>query len=88
VAGSAGEDGRLRPPAAGASAAEGRALDVLGAALDDWVREYNAARPHQSLETCRPVTPAELGPYAPLVIFAVGTGVRPEEAALTGATSI
>jgi transposase InsO family protein len=29
------------------------------AALDDWVREYNAERPHQSLETRAPVTPAE-----------------------------
>jgi transposase InsO family protein len=29
------------------------------AALDDWVREYNADRPHQSLETRAPVTPAE-----------------------------
>jgi transposase InsO family protein len=29
------------------------------AALDDWVREYNADRPHQSLETREPVTPAE-----------------------------
>jgi transposase InsO family protein len=29
------------------------------AALDDWVREYNADRPHQALETRAPVTPAE-----------------------------
>jgi transposase InsO family protein len=29
------------------------------AALDDWVREYNAQRPHQALETHAPVTPAE-----------------------------
>ena len=29
------------------------------AALDDWVREYNAERPHQALETRQPVTPAE-----------------------------
>jgi transposase InsO family protein len=29
------------------------------AALDDWVREYNAARPHQALDTAAPVTPAE-----------------------------
>jgi transposase InsO family protein len=29
------------------------------AALDDWVREYNAIRPHQALETRAPVTPAE-----------------------------
>jgi transposase InsO family protein len=29
------------------------------AALDDWVREYNADRPHQSLETRAPVTPVE-----------------------------
>src|SRR4051812_50005485 len=29
------------------------------AALDDWVREYNADRPHQALDTKRPVTPAE-----------------------------
>jgi transposase InsO family protein len=29
------------------------------AAIDDWVREYNAERPHQSLETRAPVTPAE-----------------------------
>jgi Integrase core domain len=29
------------------------------AALDDWVREYNADRPHQSLETRAPVTPAD-----------------------------
>jgi hypothetical protein len=29
------------------------------AALDDWVREYNADRPHQSLELRAPVTPAE-----------------------------
>ncbi len=29
------------------------------AALDDWVREYNADRPHQSLEPRAPVTPAE-----------------------------
>jgi transposase InsO family protein len=29
------------------------------AAIDDWVREYNADRPHQSLELSAPVTPAE-----------------------------
>src|SRR3954463_13164394 len=29
------------------------------AALDDWVRSYNAERPHQSLETRAPVTPAD-----------------------------
>jgi transposase InsO family protein len=29
------------------------------AALDDWVREYNAERPHQALETKVPVAPAE-----------------------------
>src|SRR3954453_23348685 len=29
------------------------------AAVDDWVREYNATRPHQSLELREPVTPAE-----------------------------
>jgi transposase InsO family protein len=29
------------------------------AALDDWVREYNATRPHQALEIHAPVTPAE-----------------------------
>ena len=29
------------------------------AALDDWVRDYNAERPHQALETSAPVTPAE-----------------------------
>jgi len=29
------------------------------AALDDWVREYNADRPHQALETRVPVTPAD-----------------------------
>ena len=29
------------------------------AAIDDWVRDYNAARPHQSLDTAAPVTPAE-----------------------------
>jgi transposase InsO family protein len=28
------------------------------AALDDWVRDYNAERPHQSLELRAPVTPA------------------------------
>jgi transposase InsO family protein len=35
------------------------------AALDDWVREYNAERPHQSLETIAPVTPAERFQPAP-----------------------
>jgi transposase InsO family protein len=29
------------------------------AALDDWVRDYNADRPHQSLELREPVTPAQ-----------------------------
>jgi transposase InsO family protein len=29
------------------------------AALDDWVREYNAERPNQALETRAPVTPSE-----------------------------
>jgi transposase InsO family protein len=29
------------------------------AALDDWMRDYNAQRPHQSLELREPVTPAE-----------------------------
>ena len=29
------------------------------AALDDWVREYNAMRPHQALDTAEPVTPSE-----------------------------
>jgi transposase InsO family protein len=35
------------------------------AALDDWVREYNAQRPHQALETRAPVTPAERFAPAP-----------------------
>ena len=36
------------------------------AALDDWVRDYNAQRPHQALETSRPVVPAErFQPAAP-----------------------
>jgi Integrase core domain len=35
------------------------------AALDDWVREYNAARPHQALETRAPVTPAQRFQAAP-----------------------
>jgi transposase InsO family protein len=35
------------------------------AALDDWVREYNADRPHQALETRAPVTPAERFQPAP-----------------------
>jgi transposase InsO family protein len=29
------------------------------AAIEDWVREYNASRPHQALQTRAPVTPAE-----------------------------
>jgi transposase InsO family protein len=29
------------------------------AAIDDWVREYNADRPHQALETRAPVTPSQ-----------------------------
>jgi transposase InsO family protein len=29
------------------------------AAIDDWVREYNSDRPHQSLELREPVTPSE-----------------------------
>jgi transposase InsO family protein len=35
------------------------------AALDDWVRDYNAQRPHQSLELSAPVTPAERFQPAP-----------------------
>jgi transposase InsO family protein len=35
------------------------------AALDDWVRDYNATRPHQSLELREPVTPAERFQPAP-----------------------
>ena len=35
------------------------------AALDDWVREYNADRPHQALDTKQPVTPAERFQPAP-----------------------
>jgi Integrase core domain len=35
------------------------------AAIDDWVREYNAERPHQSLELREPVTPAERFAPAP-----------------------
>jgi transposase InsO family protein len=35
------------------------------AALDDWVREYNAQRPHQALEAHTPVTPAERFQPAP-----------------------
>jgi transposase InsO family protein len=35
------------------------------AAIDDWVREYNADRPHQALETRAPVTPAERFEPAP-----------------------
>jgi transposase InsO family protein len=35
------------------------------AALDDWVRDYNAERPHQALETRAPVTPAERFAPAP-----------------------
>src|SRR4051795_3334834 len=29
------------------------------AALDAWVRDYNAQRPHQALETKTPITPAQ-----------------------------
>lgn len=29
------------------------------AAIEDWVREYNAQRPHQALDVAAPVTPAE-----------------------------
>ena len=36
------------------------------AALDDWVREYNAERPHQALETKVPVAPAERFQPAPV----------------------
>jgi Integrase core domain len=36
------------------------------AALDDWVRGYNAARPHQALDTKGPVTPAERFQPAPV----------------------
>jgi transposase InsO family protein len=35
------------------------------AALDDWVREYNAQRPHQALELSGPVTPAQRFQPAP-----------------------
>jgi transposase InsO family protein len=35
------------------------------AAIDDWVREYNAERPHQALETKVPVAPAERFQPAP-----------------------
>src|SRR3954462_10306721 len=35
------------------------------AALDDWVRSYNAERPHQSLDITAPVTPAERFQPAP-----------------------
>jgi transposase InsO family protein len=35
------------------------------AALDDWVREYNAKRPHQALETKVPVSPADRFQPAP-----------------------
>jgi transposase InsO family protein len=35
------------------------------AAVDEWVREYNAARPHQALDTAGPVTPAERFQPAP-----------------------
>ena len=35
------------------------------AALDDWVRDYNAERPHQALETKVPVAPAERFQPAP-----------------------
>jgi hypothetical protein len=34
-------------------------LSAVQAALDDWVRGYNAERPHQALDTINPVTPAE-----------------------------
>jgi transposase InsO family protein len=35
------------------------------AAIDDWVRDYNAERPHQALELRAPVTPAERFQPAP-----------------------
>jgi transposase InsO family protein len=35
------------------------------AAIDDWVRDYNADRPHQSLELREPVTPAQRFEPAP-----------------------
>src|SRR4051812_8225721 len=35
------------------------------AAIDDWVRDYNATRPHQSLELRAPVTPSERFTPAP-----------------------
>jgi transposase InsO family protein len=45
------------------------------AALDDWVREYNADRPHQALETKRPVAPAErFQPPAPSSASCWGCG--------------
>jgi transposase InsO family protein len=34
-------------------------LPQAQAVVDDWVREYNATRPHQALEIHAPVTPAE-----------------------------
>jgi transposase InsO family protein len=39
-------------------------LEVQGA-LEDWVREYNARRPHQALETRAPVTRTQRFPRAP-----------------------
>jgi transposase InsO family protein len=58
------------------------------ATIDDWVREYNAQRPHQSLETKAPVTPAErfqpasdeqrelLGLWLPAALSAVAEPAR------------
>jgi transposase InsO family protein len=40
-------------------------LLLAQAAIDDWVREYNASRPHQALETKVPVAPAERFQPAP-----------------------
>jgi hypothetical protein len=61
-------------------------------ALDDWVREYNADRPHQALETSAPVTPSErfqpvpdeqrelLPLWLPAALASIGEPVDPEAA--------
>ena len=70
-----------------------RSLLEAQAALDDWVRGYNAERPHQSLATKGPVTPAErfqpasdeqrelLGLWLPSGLHAVGEPAANESVA-------
>lgn len=51
-------------------------LRAAQAALDEWVREYNTLRPHQSLDGATPAEKFQLAPNDPLIPLELGAARR------------